>query len=349
MAIRLPPMQALRAFEAAAREKSLTRAAEALYVTHGAISHQIKSLEADLGVRLTERAGRGIRLTDEGERFASRVRSAFAELRPRFRRSPACQPAPVAGQRPAVVRRPLAATADRALCRGESGYRPRHAVQHVERRFRSRRCRCGDPLWAGHWPGVTAEHLLDDRFFPVCSPRILAGGRRKRPKISRATRCCARTTSRGSPGSRPPVSIGPNRSRGPTFGDSSHMLQAAAEGQGVALARARSSARTSATACSCGRLKSRRRRREILARLPATDEGSPKLASFRRWLHDEIAAEGHESPRGARRTVGRRAPAATRPEAVVAERSPSDLDVLGRGRSARDGERPQATRIHTVS
>src|SRR6202165_5253339 len=80
MADRLPPMQALRAFEAAARTRSLTRAAESLHLTHGAISHQIKALEADFGVRLVERAGRGIRLTDEGERFASRVRTLLSEL-----------------------------------------------------------------------------------------------------------------------------------------------------------------------------------------------------------------------------------------------------------------------------
>ena len=61
MPSRLPPMQALRAFEAAARERSLTRAAATLHVTHDAISHQIKALESDLGVRLVERAGRGIR------------------------------------------------------------------------------------------------------------------------------------------------------------------------------------------------------------------------------------------------------------------------------------------------
>ena len=80
MALRLPPMQALRAFEAAASELSLTRAANSLHLTHGAISHQIKALEADLGVRLFARAGRGIRLTDEGERFAHRVRGALNEL-----------------------------------------------------------------------------------------------------------------------------------------------------------------------------------------------------------------------------------------------------------------------------
>jgi LysR family glycine cleavage system transcriptional activator len=73
-------MQALRAFEAAASARSLTKAAETLHLTHGAISHQIKALEADLGVRLVERAGRGIRLTDEGERFAARVRASLADL-----------------------------------------------------------------------------------------------------------------------------------------------------------------------------------------------------------------------------------------------------------------------------
>ena len=80
MAFRIPTVQALRAFEATAREKSLTHAAQALHLTHGAISHQIKSLEDDVGVRLVERAGRGIRLTDEGERFALRVRAILADL-----------------------------------------------------------------------------------------------------------------------------------------------------------------------------------------------------------------------------------------------------------------------------
>jgi len=56
------------------------KAAQSLHLTHGAISHQIKALESDLGVRLVERAGRGIRVTEDGERFAARVRTAFAEL-----------------------------------------------------------------------------------------------------------------------------------------------------------------------------------------------------------------------------------------------------------------------------
>ena len=56
MATRLPALPALRAFDAVARLGSLTRAAEALHLTHGAISHQIKALESDLGASLLERA-----------------------------------------------------------------------------------------------------------------------------------------------------------------------------------------------------------------------------------------------------------------------------------------------------
>src|SRR4029450_13612416 len=77
---RIPATQALRALEAVARTGSLTKAAEAMHLTHGAVSHQLKGLEDDLGVRLIERAGRGIRLTDEGERFAGRVRPALSAL-----------------------------------------------------------------------------------------------------------------------------------------------------------------------------------------------------------------------------------------------------------------------------
>ena len=68
MALRLPPMQALKAFEAAARTGSLSKAAQALHLTHGAISHQVKALERDLGVALIARAGVDGALITMGER-----------------------------------------------------------------------------------------------------------------------------------------------------------------------------------------------------------------------------------------------------------------------------------------
>jgi DNA-binding transcriptional LysR family regulator len=76
----LPPLAALRAFEAAARHLNFTRAAEELHLTHGAISHQMKALEASLGAPLFRREGRKLLLTDAGQRFASRLRDLLGDL-----------------------------------------------------------------------------------------------------------------------------------------------------------------------------------------------------------------------------------------------------------------------------
>jgi LysR family glycine cleavage system transcriptional activator len=77
MAKRLPPLNPLRAFEATARHGSLTKAANELFVTHGAISHQIKALEASLDVKLFERAGQRLKLTAHGAELLPAVSSAF--------------------------------------------------------------------------------------------------------------------------------------------------------------------------------------------------------------------------------------------------------------------------------
>src|ERR671911_1627553 len=77
---RLPPLSALRAFEAAARHLSFTRAADELHVTQTAISHQIKGLEERLGVRLFRRLPRGLLLTEEAQRFLPPVREAFDQI-----------------------------------------------------------------------------------------------------------------------------------------------------------------------------------------------------------------------------------------------------------------------------
>lgn len=80
MAQRLPPLPALRAFEAAARLGSLGKAAEELLVSHSAISHQIKQLQAWLGQALFERTARGLRLTEAGERYKRVVCEAFRQI-----------------------------------------------------------------------------------------------------------------------------------------------------------------------------------------------------------------------------------------------------------------------------
>lgn len=76
----LPPLGALRAFEAAARLESVTRAAGELHLTHGAVSRQIRALEDALGQRLFERAGRGLALTAAGARLRDATGAALAQL-----------------------------------------------------------------------------------------------------------------------------------------------------------------------------------------------------------------------------------------------------------------------------
>src|SRR5260370_3842751 len=76
----LPPLNALKAFEAAARSESFTRAAEELCVTQGAVSHQVKSLEATLGIKLFNRERQGLAITDSGREYLNVVRDALDRI-----------------------------------------------------------------------------------------------------------------------------------------------------------------------------------------------------------------------------------------------------------------------------
>ena len=77
---RLPPLNALKAFEAAARSESFTRAAEELNVTQGAVSHQVKALEAILGVKLFNRERQRLLITEAGREYLAVVRDALDRI-----------------------------------------------------------------------------------------------------------------------------------------------------------------------------------------------------------------------------------------------------------------------------
>ena len=79
-ALSQPPLSALRVFEAVVRHGSFSRAANELCVTQSAVSHQMRSLEQELGYPLFERLARGLRLTDLGKAYLVPVRQAFSEL-----------------------------------------------------------------------------------------------------------------------------------------------------------------------------------------------------------------------------------------------------------------------------
>src|SRR6202045_3706818 len=77
---RLPPLNALKSFEAAARHESFTRAAEELCVTQGAVSHQVKALEAGLGVKLFNRERQSLVITEAGREYLAVIRDALDRI-----------------------------------------------------------------------------------------------------------------------------------------------------------------------------------------------------------------------------------------------------------------------------
>jgi LysR family glycine cleavage system transcriptional activator len=291
-------MQALRAFEAASRMRSLTRAAESLHLTHGAISHQIKSLEADFGVRLVERAGRGIRLTDEGERFATRVRAVLSDLGDAVRElteraSPRQLRVSVI---PSFAARWLLPRIGRFFATHpeiDLDVVANNALADFKRDDVDVAIRHG----LGEWPGLISEHVLDDAAFPVCSPRLNNGRLPARPaELSHYTLLRSEGESWKTWFEEAGLDW-PEPTRGPAFSDSSHTMQAAIDGQGIALARSS--------------LLGNDVRNGVLVRLfdvvvhlpkkyflvyPPRLVDSPKLAPFRQWLFDEVAAEERDAP-----------------------------------------------------
>jgi LysR family transcriptional regulator, glycine cleavage system transcriptional activator len=286
-------MQALRAFEAAARTRSLTRAAESLHLTHGAISHQIKSLEADFGVRLVERAGRGIRLTDEGERFATRVRAVLSDLGDAVREvTERANPRQLrVSVIPSFAARWLLPRIGRFFAAHpdiDLDVSATNALADFKRDDVDVAIRHG----LGDWPGLVSEHVLDDATFPVCSPRLAKGRLPTRPAdLSRYTLLRSEGESWKSWFDAAGLDW-PEPTRGPMFSDSSHTMQAAIDGQGIALARSS--------------LLGDDVHNGVLVRLfdivvslprkyflvyPPRLADSPKLAPFRQWLFDEVAAE----------------------------------------------------------
>src|SRR5262247_2653293 len=77
---RLPALNALKSFEAAARHESFTRAAEELNVTQGAVSHQVKALEQELGVKLFNRERQRLVITESGRQYLAVVRDALDRI-----------------------------------------------------------------------------------------------------------------------------------------------------------------------------------------------------------------------------------------------------------------------------
>ena len=176
--MRLPPLNAVRYFDCAARHLSFTKAAAELNVTHSAISHQIKALEAWLGVSLFDRSARALSLTEAGRRFVPPVRAAFQQLA-----EAAAEMRLLPGGGPLTVSA-LPSLASKWLVPRLYDFQARHPEIEVRISATDRLDPVGEGdvdigirYGRGHWPGVESELLLRDEVFPVCSPKLLEGER----------------------------------------------------------------------------------------------------------------------------------------------------------------------------
>lgn len=170
--IRLPPTQALRAFEMAARAGSFARAAQALHLTPSAISHQIDGLEQWLGVTLFQPVGRQRKLTPAGRRLAASITAGLDAIGAGIA---ALQAGEVRELRLSV----LTSLAARWLVPRLAQFRtlhPRIGV-HIEAsqsltRFREDGTHIALRYGAGRWAGFRALQLGGDALFPVCAPTL---------------------------------------------------------------------------------------------------------------------------------------------------------------------------------
>jgi LysR family glycine cleavage system transcriptional activator len=287
MVRRLPPLNALKAFEAVARSNSVTRAAEELSVTQGAVSQQVKTLEATLGVKLFNRERQRLVITEAGRDYLAVVRDAFDQIAVGTDRI-------VQRQRSGVLTVSVSSDFAAKWLVGRLG---RFAESHAEIDLRvaanehrvdfaredvDLAVRHGD----GRWPELEVERLCAEQLFPVCSPELIRGRNRvlsaadllKFPllRLDDWTNWgrwfeAAGVTTRAMPG--------------PVLNRASMLIDAAIDGQGVALAR---------TALAAWDIIHGRLVRPVDVSLtmpntywivcPKSTGGMPKIATFRQWL-----------------------------------------------------------------
>jgi len=245
MTRQLPPLKPLRAFEAAARHLSFTKAAQELNVTQAAISHQVKTLEDVLQIQLFRRFNRRLMLTDAGQTYLPELTEALDQIDAATRRLRAIDDS---GDLKISVATSVAA---KWLLPRLVRFRQKHpdidvSVSASDKLvdFARDDIDIGIRYGYGVYPGLRVDKLMQDSVFPVCSPALLQGPSPLREAADLKHHTLLHEewgTMIDAPDWRAWLAAagvtGVNPVRGPAYSHSSLSLQAAIDGQGVALAR----------------------------------------------------------------------------------------------------------------
>ena len=291
----LPQLNALRSFDAAARHGSFTRAADALCVTQGAVSHQVKALEIELGVKLFIREHHGLVITEAGREYLSVVRDAFDRIALGTERLVSRQRsgALAVSTSPDFAAKWLVNRLGRfADAHPEIDLRVSATMHHVDfaREDVDLAIRHGN----GDWPGLDAVNLSGEELFPVCSPALLKSRRgiHSPEDVLQVPLLHLDDRRDWSRWLEVAGAAGEGLLHGPILNHASMLIDAAINGQGIALAR------TTLVAADLidGRLI---RPFQIALPLkntywivcPRATSMLPKIVAFRDWLLADAAAD----------------------------------------------------------
>lgn len=237
---KLPSLMAIRAFDAASRHGSFTKAAEELALTQSAISRHIKHLEQDVGIALFERHGRAVALTQAGEQLKEVVVSMFDYLTAGLNevRATGTRRSFRISALPSVAARWLAPL----LARLATNFPEIDFNIHCSRTlvdFNRDSVDLALRYGTGDWPKMQSELLLREQIMAVCSPTLLADlGRSIKPEDLPTLPLIHGDIPDGWAQWFSAAGLqGINLPRGAAFSDDNALIQSAVEGQGIILAR----------------------------------------------------------------------------------------------------------------
>ncbi|QDP01716.1 transcriptional regulator GcvA [Thalassotalea sp. PS06] len=298
MAIRLPPLNALKAFEASARHLSFTKAADELFVTQAAVSHQIKSLENHLGIKLFMRKNRALLLTEEGQSYYLDIKDIFSSLQDATQRLLA------RNSKGAINVSIHTSLAIQWLVPRLSDFNRLYPdidvrisaddrddgtlTEDVDIAFYYGR---------GNWPGIIADKMMTEYLQPLCSPTLL-NDLSKEGQLASIKDLCRQTLLHDT--SRRDwkrffknISLtSQNLDSGPIFSHSALVLQAAIHGQGIALGNnllAKPEIEAGRLIAPFSEILVNKDAFYIVCRSPLQEGG--RIAQFREWVLASVAEE----------------------------------------------------------